>query len=88
MPGYRKIGDMVYLRGIITRNTATAAAGSTCGTLPAGFRPPGVVIYEGHLSGVRVRIDVLANGNVLHADVALAVGGYLSLDGIVFSVTP
>lgn len=91
-PGYRRIGDIVYLRGLITRNTSTAGANSTCGTLPAGFQPPGLCLYEQHLSGVRVRVDVYGVGGptpagaIVHADVALAVGGYLSLDGIFFSV--
>lgn len=87
-PGYRKIGDLVYLRGVITRNTATAIAGSTAGTLPDECWPAGQLIFEQHLSGVRCRVDVTAAGAIQHVDVGLDVGGYLSLDGIWFSVLP
>jgi hypothetical protein len=87
-PGYRKVGDIVYLRGAITRNTSTAAANSTCGTLPAGFRPPLINIFEQHLGPGRCRVDVLASGAINHADVALTVGGFLVLDGVFFSVLP
>lgn len=47
LPQYRKIGDIVYVRG----NAGNGAAG-TIGTLPVGFRPPssmriGRVIFNG-----------------------------------------
>ena len=35
-PQYRKIGNIVYLRGLID---ATATAQTTIGELPVGFRP-------------------------------------------------
>ena len=37
-PQYRKIGNIVYLRGLVN---ATTAAGTIITTLPAGFRPSG-----------------------------------------------
>lgn len=37
-PQYRKVGKVVYLRGLVD---ATASAGTTLGELPAGFRPVG-----------------------------------------------
>lgn len=36
VPGYRKIGQVVHLRGLLKSGTP----GSTIGTLPAGYRPP------------------------------------------------
>ena len=37
-PQYRKIGNIVYLRGLLN---ATSAAGNIIATLPSGFRPRG-----------------------------------------------
>lgn len=84
-PQYRKIGDLVYLRGTITRNTSSAAAGSRAGTLAAGFRPPAITIFEQGGGGTRARVDVEADGEIRHQDLILTVGGFLSFDGIVFS---
>lgn len=38
---YRKIGDMVWLRGL---NLVAGTLGVTMATLPAGFRPPASVV--------------------------------------------
>lgn len=85
-PQFKRAGRWIYVRGVVTRNTSTAAAGSFCGTLPAGFRPLVTAMFEQHLSGTRVRVDVSSTGQILHQDGAVTVGGYLSLDGIFFAI--
>lgn len=85
-PAYRRIGDIVYLRGLVGRNTATAPANSTLATLPAGFVPTAINIFEQNCGTGRARVDVYPAGGVLHADFTFTVGTYLSLDGIFFSV--
>jgi len=82
-PQYRKIGDIVYLRGLLKDLDSAIAAGSTVGTLPAGFRPPARLLFSqgGHTQMSRVDIDTA--GNVI----VITTQGYnwLSLDGIMFS---
>lgn len=84
-PQYRKIGDLVYLRGTISRNTASAGPGSVAGTLPTGYRPLATALFEQGGAGTRARVDVESDGEVKHIDITLTVGGFLSFDGIVFS---
>lgn len=84
---YKRVGNIVYLRGLVTRNTATAPAGSSVGTLPADCRPGvnSLRIFNAHLTGGVCRVDVDSNGAIIH-QTALTVGGYLSLDGIFFEI--
>lgn len=89
-PGYRRIGDLVYMRGLITRSTA-GATDETMFTLPVGFRPPENVVLnawsEGIVSaGARAaqRIGVSSAGVVAIQQAATA-GGWVSLDGLFFS---
>lgn len=65
--GYQKIGDRVYLRGLV--KNGTVAEGTPIFTLPAGFRPPSFT----------VRIAIPANG--AFAWLAITVDGYVSLGG-------
>lgn len=60
---YRKVGDMVQLRGSIKNGTVTA--GTTIYTLPVGFRPPATHVFA-TLDGNNAisRFDVDASGNV------------------------
>lgn len=83
-PQYKRVGNLVYLRGLIGRTTSTAVAGFTAAILPVGARPLATVLYEQHISGARCRVDVNNVGFVICQDAAIAVGGYLSVDGIVF----
>lgn len=75
---YRKVGDIVYLRGSIGAGTL----GSAAITLPAGFRPPAQIQFEP--SGTVDYIDVTTGGAVVPAGGSNTVA---SLDGIQFSVT-
>lgn len=78
---YRKINDLVYLRGLIKSGTISTSAF----TLPVGYRP----LWDHHftalsnslLAGVRV----YQNGNVSPGDPGSNL--WVALDGIVFGVT-
>jgi hypothetical protein len=57
--GYRKIGNMVYLRGLLKNGTANLMF-----TLPAGYRPEGLSLFGIEGGGAHGRIDVDVNGAV------------------------
>jgi hypothetical protein len=80
--GYRKIGDVVYLRGMLKPGTATT--GTTILTLPAGYRPGG----NQHISvptsvDPASRINLMANGDVL-VNVAMPGATWCSIANISF----
>ena len=59
---FRKINGVVYLEGLATSGTV----GSTIFTLPAGYRPFGIVITHSLTSGNgSSRLDVNTSGNVI-----------------------
>lgn len=66
---YRKIGDIVYLRGFVqSPGTATAMA-----TLPSGFWPPMTLEFaSAYYSGSRIviAVSVSNNGNIAASDAA------------------
>ncbi len=83
--GYRKIGDLVYLRGLLQ---ATTGVTSTAWTFPAGFRPP-LTALTGMMTsaGAWRRVDITTAGafNVTSP----AVGEWFALETVPpFSVTP
>ena len=85
---YRKSGDTVQLRGLVT-----AGAGYTglLGTLPAGFRPPSLLLVTTSAGAPDgwARVDIATDGRVLYtAGVPMGVGIWVSLTQIQFSVTP
>jgi hypothetical protein len=80
---YRKIGDIVYLRGLI----AGGASATTAFTLPVGFRPPSSLLFAVDKETLtHGRLDVLSSGNVAPSWLAGS-SAYFGLDGIQFSVT-
>ena len=83
--GYRKLGDMVFTRGLAKCDTG---ATSLLGTFPVGSRPPGSSIFTPQCAGGALRMDINANGTVSNTAVALTPGNWVSLEGISFSVTP
>jgi len=94
--GFRKVGDQVYLRGLVTHAGAIAPiAESTIFTLPVGFRPLWPEIFSVNTAGAsgwgdgQARIIVGADGlvNVTSANANQFVHSYTSLAGIQFSVT-
>lgn len=88
---YRKLGNSVYLRGLIRRGTE----GSEMFTLPSGFRPSrgseifycltsGTISNNGGHKGTR--INVLTSGTVSQTGTNTALGnGFISLSNISFA---
>ena len=60
-PRYRKIGDIVYVQGMIKDGTS----GLACFTLPVGFRPTEIQVFHSTTSTGVVRMDVGSNGQVI-----------------------
>jgi hypothetical protein len=83
--GYRKIGDIVYFRGLLQGG----ASPSVAFTLPAGYLPPGtiVAIGVGDNTSANGRIDINTAGAVTIQSGPTGAAGYLSLDSVQFSVT-
>ena len=76
--GYRKIADVVYLRGTIKSGTIAAAAF----TLPAGYRPHIQQIFISDSNNLIGRVTVGTSGNVIPQ---IGSNAYYTLDGICFS---
>lgn len=77
---YRKIGDMVYCRGLIKLGTINAVAFN----LPVGFRPPADLLFTSTDAGAVGEISVSSAGDVKPTNTN---NTYQSLNGIIFSVT-
>ena len=85
-PGYRKVGSIVYLRGVMKSGTGTA--GTPLLNLPAGVRPA----FAGSFTTpspdsptIDARVDVNTNGNIVIGS-TLSTTTYLALDGIQFFI--
>ena len=79
---YRKIGDMVYLRGLCKR---TAGVGTTIATLPTGHRPPLTSLNQVEATGGLGRIDIYTTGEL---NLTAGTATYVSLSDIPpFSIT-
>lgn len=81
---YRKVGGIVYLRGLIKSGTVTA--GTPIFVLPVGFRPGIWLVIASSSNNAYTNVEVKPDGNVL-------VGGptpsatWLSLDNVSFPAT-
>lgn len=90
-PGFRKVGDLVHVRGFAMMTTASPP--STIATLPVGFRPPSGNIYgtiggDTPTSPVFTRIQITSNGNIGWASGPTpAVNNWVSLSLPPFSTT-
>ncbi|MBI1805872.1 MAG: hypothetical protein HYR76_02325 [Ignavibacteria bacterium] len=89
---YRKIGDIVYLRGAIGKaDNSHFDDFAVIGTLPAGFRPPGgrpfVRYFAAYYNDIALQIndtgDLVSYNECLNCG-----GGTMYLDGVFFSTTP
>jgi len=98
VPGYRKIGDVVYLRGSAMLTGTYGSSGASLATLPAGFRP-GLTYLRMVLPALKAGLGgcYLIRAHMARADGVLALNEYTNpdqsnpqttLDGISFSVTP
>lgn len=85
--GFRKVGDIVYLRGLIKAPNATLT--QTAFTLPAGYWPPVNAVYIGIADGStgNARIDIGPAGAVVMQSGWSGTNGFVSFEGIQFSVT-
>jgi hypothetical protein len=82
--GYRKIGDMVQLRGM---HSGGSSATANVTVLPAGFRPANAVLFAAIASDQPGRLQVEPDGSV-HWYNANPTTSWGNLTGIQFSVTP
>jgi hypothetical protein len=87
VPGYRRVGDNVQFRGLVT---AAAGVTTTLCTLPVGFRPPtsNVLTWcHSSLSPYLIRVDVLPTG-VITIQTA-TVGNWYAMSSVpMWSLTP
>lgn len=78
---YRKIGNQVFVRGLV-KNSAAMSAGTVypVGTLPAGFRPPGNLILSGTIGNSSTRMDIMSTGIIeFVSGAAVSAGSYCSI---------
>jgi hypothetical protein len=80
---YRRMGDLVYLRGLVTQ---VGGAAATIGTLPAGYRPARQVIQSQLCSTGQARYDITTSG-VITTSTTISAGNWVCFDGVYFSVT-
>lgn len=85
---YKKVGDMVYVRGVVQRINTNYTKLNTIINLPAGFRPAvrEIVNVRGEATGnvstptpISLRLDVETNGNVSAIDTNINVNGFVTL---------
>jgi len=88
---YKRVGDLVFLRGMIKRASGTGLSISPF-TLPANFRPAkrlicAVMALRTGQTEEAIRADVLSTGVVQFSNIGTTSAyDYISLNGIVFSV--
>jgi len=93
-PAYRKIGDIVSVRGTVNRTVTPSGGAAAIATLPVGFRPPASYIFAAWMSwngaggraAVRVSIEAVgtitfdSNYSMPSGTAALAPVDHLSLE--------
>lgn len=88
-PAYRKIGNRVYLRGLVAKGS-NVGSGDTLGNLPAGFRPANDYNqWVGTLAGsaaATAKVTVSTTGSISCAAVPTASTSYLGVDPITYLV--
>lgn len=89
---FRKVDDIVEVRGLIRRSSGSPATGETLFTLPTGYRPPATTVLFAALDGGAVpgvsRVDIATTGVCTWvAGTAANAALYLSLTPIRFSTT-
>ena len=81
--GYRKIGDIVYLRGLVSGGTV----GAILFVLPVGFRPAYNEIFAvDGFNHIHVTLDI--NSGTGNAAFGSGSNTHISMSGVSFSVTP
>jgi len=74
---YRKIGVLVYVRGLAI-SSSNRAAGDPVFTLPVGFRPLSQLLYTSIQSNGQYRVDVETTGRII-LPAAAASGTFVSM---------
>jgi hypothetical protein len=81
-PQIRKIGNVVYMRGICNRGTNISNGEKPMGTIPEGFRPSAVMYFQVRGTGGKtLSIQINANGTSSIA-VNEQTSAYIALDSI------
>lgn len=78
---YRKMGDVVQMRGVAKGGTIGAPSASML-LLPSGFRPPAAMMFAVIAGNTLGRINVNSDGNCY---CEIGTNTYVSFDGIWFS---
>ncbi|OGC75282.1 MAG: hypothetical protein A2145_05425 [candidate division Zixibacteria bacterium RBG_16_40_9] len=79
---YRKIGDIVYLRGNLKRSdNGNIGGGELLGTLPVGYRPPAQLLFSTWSNGLTIN----TNGDIVAGYSGPFAQGF---DGVFFSTSP
>lgn len=73
---YRKIGDLVQLRGLVAR---LSGVGTTIATLPGGHAPPVQILNQVNGTDAHARVDITAGGSLV---LAAGTPTYISLNDI------
>jgi hypothetical protein len=63
---YRKVGDVVHLRGLIKNAPGVASPGTPAFVLPTGYRPPANLIHHGTVSQGTTRQTGAASAGTAH----------------------
>ena len=89
---YKKVGDLIFLRGLVRRPTAYTGINDRIATLGTGYRPtademhPSIYKAGGSTDAPAV-VKIQPNGEIRVINRDIAAGDWLSLSGIVFSTT-
>jgi hypothetical protein len=92
-PAYRKVGDIVYLRGLLTTEPTSVSDGSQVAVLPAGYRPSLNLMFvlphaKTSANFAAARIDVYPDGALYYGYQGAGAVNYMSFANLSFSVTP
>lgn len=83
----RKIGNIVYLRGQIDKNSGNIASSETLTTTPAGFRPASIHAFVGVGAGPSfTKMLVNTNGTIASASTPSSTTAYMRIDNVMFTV--
>jgi hypothetical protein len=88
LAGYRKIGSVVYLRGVIAKTSGNIEANDTpIGTLPSGYRPTAVQYFCCRSNGGNViTLQINSDGTSSVGIGSYSSGTYIALDGISYTI--
>jgi len=89
---YRRVGDIVYIRGLCLRTAVPGPNDETIFTLPVGYRPPAQLVWHGWGSTTSAtqascRGDISAAGAVGIQFGPTVAGNWLTFGALSFSVT-